>query len=100
METTALSDGLFWLPDDRNMGVWRYMDLSRLISLLDGRALHFARACDFKHLFEGAVSAASLRSRPARAAAEAALVAHDHVPVGEVEVRRGEHVHATDGASP
>ena len=23
---------------------------------------------------------------------------HDNVPVGEVEVRRGEHVHATDGA--
>jgi len=25
-------------------------------------------------------------------------VTHDRVPVGEVEVRRGEHVHATDGA--
>jgi sporulation protein YlmC with PRC-barrel domain len=25
-------------------------------------------------------------------------IAYDHVPVGEVEVRRGEHVHATDGA--
>ena len=23
---------------------------------------------------------------------------HHHVPLGEVEVRRGEHVHATDGA--
>ncbi len=25
-------------------------------------------------------------------------ITHDRVPVGEVEVRRGEHVHATDGA--
>jgi len=25
-------------------------------------------------------------------------ITYDHVPVGEVEVRRGEHVHATDGA--
>ncbi|MGO9959680.1 MAG: PRC-barrel domain-containing protein [Solirubrobacteraceae bacterium] len=26
------------------------------------------------------------------------VVTHDHVPLGDVEVRRGEHVHATDGA--
>jgi hypothetical protein len=87
METTALSDGLFWLPDDRNMGVWRYMDLSRLISLLDGRALHFARACDFTDPFEGAVSAASLRSRPARAATEAALVGAHGIPITDKEMQ-------------
>ena len=30
--------------------------------------------------------------------AGASVNTHDHVPLGEVEVRRGEHVHCTDGA--
>lgn len=43
----------------------------------------------------GVVSRAGMPA-PAHAAT-AELVTHDHVPLGEVEVRRGDHVHAADG---
>jgi sporulation protein YlmC with PRC-barrel domain len=39
----------------------------------------------------------SARGTALHAGSSPTVVAHDHVPLGEVEVRRGEHVHATDG---
>jgi len=44
----------------------------------------------------GTVGFAGLPRTHGRPSAQVAT--YDHVPMGEVEVRRGEHVHATDGA--
>lgn len=62
------------LPRDLNVGVWRYLDLWKLVSLLDERALHFARAIDLGDDWEGAVSERTLQERPARAAELGALL--------------------------
>jgi hypothetical protein len=41
-------------PDDSKL--WRYMDVSKLVSLLDTSALFFARADKFSDAWEGSVS--------------------------------------------
>lgn len=43
------------LPDDR---LWRYMDLSKFISLISRKELYFAAADTFEDIFEGAKGAA------------------------------------------
>jgi hypothetical protein len=75
------------LPEDLDTGVWRYLGLSKLISLLDAKALHFARADELGDPFEGAVSALTLAQRPSIAAAEAAMLRDQGFPIGPEEVQ-------------
>jgi hypothetical protein len=44
---------VFVQPDNEDIKVWRYMDFTKLISLIDSRRLFFARADKFKDPFEG-----------------------------------------------
>ena len=46
--------------------LWRYMDLTKLVSLLDRKALHFARSDTFDDPFEGSVSAITQARRLSR----------------------------------
>ena len=43
----------FIQPENENVKVWRYMDFTKLISLIDSRRLFFTRADKFKDPFEG-----------------------------------------------
>jgi hypothetical protein len=44
---------VFQLPHDRDTYIWRYMDLTKLVSILDSRALWFSRADHLGDPFEG-----------------------------------------------
>ena len=41
---------VFFQPDDEEIKVWRYMDFTKLISLIDSRRLYFTRADKFNDL--------------------------------------------------
>lgn len=43
----------FNAPDDEEVKIWRYMDFTKFISLLDSEELYFARADTFEDKFEG-----------------------------------------------
>ena len=45
----------FPAPDNRNVKIWRYMDLAKFVSLMHDSALHFARADQLGDPFEGSV---------------------------------------------
>jgi hypothetical protein len=55
---------LFEKPDDENAAIWRYLDFTKFVSLLDRRALFFARADKMPDPFEGSSSKANVRLRP------------------------------------
>ncbi len=54
----------FIKPDNENIKIWRYLDFTKFISLLDKRALFFARADKFNDPFEGSTSKANVQHRP------------------------------------
>jgi hypothetical protein len=63
---TATNHPVFQAPDDHNICIWRYMDFTKYVSLLDQKSLFFARA-DILSLddpYEGAISEANVRMRP------------------------------------
>jgi hypothetical protein len=43
----------FRLPTNKDIPVWRYMDLAKYLSMLDRRSLYFARATQLGDAFEG-----------------------------------------------
>ena len=43
-------------PPDSSMKVWRYMDVTRLVALMETRSLHFARADTLDDPFEGSLA--------------------------------------------
>lgn len=45
---------LFIQPEDENVKVWRYMDFTKLVSLIDSSSLFFTRADKFEDPYEGA----------------------------------------------
>lgn len=51
----------FTEPADENESVWRYVDFTKLVSMLSTKALHFTRIDTFKDPFEGSASVPSLR---------------------------------------
>lgn len=55
---------VFLPPDDPNVSIWRYMDFTKYLALLDSSALYFARADQFDDPFEGASTKANLNARP------------------------------------
>jgi hypothetical protein len=50
----------FFPPKD-NCTLWRYVDLTKLLSLLENRTLHFTRADEFDDPYEGMPSPAVIR---------------------------------------
>lgn len=47
--------GVFETPKDVNAKIWRYMDLPKLVSLLDRDALFFAKASTLRDPYEGTI---------------------------------------------
>ncbi len=50
----------FESPTDHDVKVWRYLDFTKFVALLDARALFFTRADQFLDPFEGALPRASI----------------------------------------
>ena len=51
-----------FFPPKQNCTIWRYMDLAKLLSLLEERALYFPRADMFEDPYEGALSTAGVNA--------------------------------------
>ena len=60
----ALDHPVFVAPDDPDATIWRYMDFTRLVSLLDTSQLFFARADTLNDPFEGSTTQFNVRMRP------------------------------------
>ena len=54
---------IFREPNDPNVKIWRYMDFTKFVSLLECRSLYFARADLFEDTFEGSLSRATFTWR-------------------------------------
>jgi hypothetical protein len=57
---------VFQEPADRGVKIWRYIDLTRFLSLLEDRALYFARADQLGDAFEGSFPKTNREQRPVR----------------------------------
>ena len=55
---------VFLSPDDPNIKVWRYLDFTKYVSLLETRSLYFSRSDRLGDPFEGSISRANPRLRP------------------------------------
>lgn len=55
---------VFEKPTNENAIIWRYFDFTKFVSLVDKRALFFARADKLSDLFEGSYSKANIKLRP------------------------------------
>ena len=53
-------------PADTTIKVWRYLDFTKFVSLLDSRALFFARADQLLDPFEGSLPRANVEGSPER----------------------------------
>lgn len=51
-------------PTDHTVKVWRYLDFTKFVALLDSRALFFTRADQFLDPFEGALPRANIADWP------------------------------------
>ena len=51
-------------PKNENAKIWRYMDFTKLVSLLEKRALFFCRSDKLGDPFEGSYSQANIKLRP------------------------------------
>jgi hypothetical protein len=54
---------VFDAPSNIDVPVWRYMDLTKFISMLETEALHFARASGMSDQFEGSTSKVTYEAR-------------------------------------
>lgn len=54
---------IFKKPDNENTIIWRYLDFTKFVSLLDKQALFFARGDNLSDKFEGSVSRANIELR-------------------------------------
>lgn len=54
---------LFLLPENRHVKIWRFMDFTKFVALLESRSLFFCRADRLGDPFEGSISAKSLECR-------------------------------------
>ncbi|MDD4439562.1 MAG: DUF2971 domain-containing protein [Tissierellia bacterium] len=55
---------VFTRPDDLNIKIWRYMDFSKFVSILDTESLFFPRSDKLGDPFEGTYSRANRNLRP------------------------------------
>jgi hypothetical protein len=53
----------FTPPDDADALLWRYIDFTKLVSLLETRSLYFARADTLDDAFEGSLTRATVEAR-------------------------------------
>jgi len=53
----------FQKPADENVRIWRYLDFAKFVSMLDSRALFFARADKLGDPFEGSYSKLNIKLR-------------------------------------
>ncbi len=60
---TAQTHPVFNAPDDPNVKIWRYMDFTKYVSLLDKQALFFSRSDLLNDPHEGANSHANIKIR-------------------------------------
>ena len=51
-------------PEDKNTKIWRYIDFTKFLSLLDKSSLYFTRVDSFADPFEGSFSKANVKLRP------------------------------------
>jgi hypothetical protein len=56
---TAKKHPVFEAPDDPNIKVWRYMDFTKYVSLLEAQSLYFSRSDLLNDPYEGATSHAN-----------------------------------------
>jgi hypothetical protein len=73
----------FRLPTNKDISVWRYMDLAKFLSMLDRRCLFFARATLLGDAFEGSSTKAMVSQREfvrANRATDPSLVAFKDLP--------------------
>lgn len=54
---------IFDVPRNKNVMIWRYMDFTKFVSLLDKKALFFSRADKLGDPFEGAMTKVNLKKR-------------------------------------
>ena len=54
---------IFIAPEDENIKIWRYLDFTKLISLLDTRRLFFTRTDKFNDPFEGSYPRLNVEAR-------------------------------------
>ena len=66
MDITAHYDEhpVFEQPENPDATLWRYLDFTKFVSLLDTRRLFFARADTFEDAFEGSYSRFNVAARP------------------------------------
>jgi hypothetical protein len=55
---------VFDQPEDPSIPVWRYLDFTKFVSLLDTSSLYFATADSFDDPYEGTVAHANVEKRP------------------------------------
>ncbi len=53
------------VPANEHTTIWRYMDFTKFFSLLDKKALYFARSDRFSDKFEGATPIPTIKAREA-----------------------------------
>jgi len=53
----------FESPNNKDVKVWRYMDFTKFVSLLEKKSLYFARADKFNDPFEGSYSKLNIEKR-------------------------------------
>jgi hypothetical protein len=54
---------IFKAPDDLNIKIWRYMDFTKFVSMLDNNGLFFSRADRLGDPFEGSIPRANVREQ-------------------------------------
>jgi hypothetical protein len=55
---------VFQKPEDKNIKIWRFMDFSKYVSLLEKKALFFSRSDKLGDPFEGSLSKINQQMRP------------------------------------
>ena len=54
---------IFIQPENEDIKVWRYMDFTKLVSLIDSLRLYFTRADKFEDPFEGSFPKINVAAR-------------------------------------
>ncbi|HEU5052805.1 MAG TPA: hypothetical protein VFT78_06820 [Hanamia sp.] len=58
-----LDHPLFKPPEDKIQKIWRYMDFTKYVELLNSSTLYFTRADNFEDKFEGSLTRSDINSR-------------------------------------
>ncbi len=72
---------LFLQPESEDVRVWRYMDFTKLVSLIDSRCLYFARADKLGDPFEGSWPKMNVVAREAEYQHLLSRLLPEHLPI-------------------